>query len=138
MPGNAVRNWTLTPVLLPASRAANGGGGSLRQTEFAAMYLIQLFLPLRDNEGVAFPKAMYDQVRADLAEHFGGVTAFVRSPAVGLWEDDDGDVQRDDVVLLEVMADHVDHGWWAAYRKRLEQEFRQDEVLVRATRAERL
>lgn len=102
------------------------------------MHLIQLFLPLRDNDGQAFPKAMYDDVRAELAERFGGVTAFARSPALGLWEDDDGDVQRDDVVLLEVMTDHVDHGWWAAYRKRLEQRFRQDEVLVRATRIERL
>ena len=68
----------------------------------------------------------------------GGVTAFVRSPAVGAWEDHSGDVQRDDVVLFEVMADHVDHGWWAAYRAQLEQRFQQDEVLVRAVRAERL
>lgn len=102
------------------------------------MHLIQLFLPLRDNAGQAFPKARFDAVRSELAERFGGVTAFVRAPAVGLWEDDEGDVQRDDVVLLEVMAEHVDHGWWAAYRKDLEQRFAQDEVLVRATRVERL
>lgn len=102
------------------------------------MHLIQPFLPLRDNDGQAFPRALYDEVRAALAERFGGVTAFVRSPAVGLWEDDEGDVQRDDVVLLEVMADHVDHGWWVSYRKGLERRFRQDEVLVRATRVERL
>src|SRR5690606_4492255 len=65
-------------------------------------------------------------------------TAFVRSPAVGAWEDDDGRVQRDDVVLLEVMAEHVHHAWWANYRKALERRFRQDEVLIRATAVEQL
>ena len=102
------------------------------------MHLIQLFLPLYDNDGQAFAKPLFDTVRGELTERFGGVTAFVRSPAVGAWEDHSGDVQRDDVVLFEVMADHVDHGWWAAYRAQLEARFQQDEVLVRAVRAERL
>lgn len=47
-------------------------------------------------------------------------------------------MQRDEVVLVEVMADHVDHGWWAAYREDLQRRFRQDEVLVRAMAVERL
>ena len=102
------------------------------------MHLVQLFLPLRDNTGAPFPRALFDAVRAELAERFGGVTAFVRSPAVGLWEDGEGEVQRDDVVLLEVMADHIDHGWWASYRRTLQGRFRQDEVLVRASVVERL
>ncbi|WP_024869255.1 hypothetical protein [Pseudoxanthomonas suwonensis] len=102
------------------------------------MHLIQLYLPLRDNDGNAFPKAMFDAVREDLASRFGGVTAFVRSPAVGLWEDEDGSVQRDEVVLFEVMAAHVDHGWWAAYREDLQRRFRQEEILVRASAVERL
>jgi len=49
-----------------------------------------------------------------------------------------GAVQRDEVVLLEVMAEHVDHGWWAAYREDLQSRFRQDEVLIRASAMERL
>ena len=102
------------------------------------MHLVQLFLPLHDNAGNGFPRAMFDAVRADLASRYGGVTAFVRAPAVGLWEDEDGDVQRDDVVLFEVMADHVDHGAWAAYREDLQRRFAQDEVLVRAMAVERL
>ena len=102
------------------------------------MHLIQLFLPLYDNAGTAFPRPLFDAVRAELTERFGGVTAFVRSPAVGAWEDDRGDVQRDEVVLFEVMADHVDHGWWAACREDPQRRFRQDEVLVRAMAVERL
>ena len=102
------------------------------------MHLIQLFLPLHDNDGQPFPRALFDAVRAELAEAFGGVTAYTRAPATGLWEDDSGLVQRDDVLLFEVMADALDRAWWDAYRQTLEHRFRQDEVLVRATAVERL
>lgn len=102
------------------------------------VHLVELFLPLRDNAGLPFPRALYERVRADLAGRFGGVTAFTRAPATGLWEDGSGEVQRDEVVLFEVMVDHVDHGWWRDYRRALEAGFRQDEVLVRATAVERL
>ena len=77
-------------------------------------------------------------MRTELTDLFGGVTAFLRSPAVGAWEDDGGEVQRDQVVLFEVMAAQLDHGWWTNYRKQLQQRFRQDEVLVRAMAVERL
>ena len=102
------------------------------------MHLVQLFLPLHDNAGVPFERAQFDSVRTELTELFGGVTAFVRAPALGAWEDGGGQVQRDEVVLFEVMAAQVDHGWWARYRSQLQQRFRQDEVLVRAMAVERL
>lgn len=102
------------------------------------MYLIQIFLPVHDNDGNRFPRALLDPVREDLTEQFGGTTAFLRSPAVGAWEDDDGEVCRDDVVLLEVMSDAVEHGWWSRYRRDLEQRFGQEEILVRASALERL
>lgn len=102
------------------------------------MHLVQLFLPLYDNQGQPFPKASFDRVRLELADAFGGVTAFVRSPAVGLWEDDAGGVCRDDVVLFEVMVDTLDRAWWDAWRRTLEQRFGQEEILVRASAAERL
>ena len=40
------------------------------------MHLIQLFLPLYDNDGQAFAKPLFDTVRGELTERFGGVTAF--------------------------------------------------------------
>jgi hypothetical protein len=104
----------------------------------ARQTLVQLFLPLRDNAGNAYPKADFDRVRAELTDRFGGATAFLRAPAVGAWEDEEGDVQRDDVVLLEVMADRLDRDWWVAYRGTLEERFAQEEILVRATPVERL
>lgn len=102
------------------------------------MHLIQLFLPTRDPAGQPFDRALFAAVRAELTEAFGGVTAYQRAPAVGLWEDDGGDVQRDDVVLFETMAEQLDHGWWRRYRETLAQRFAQDEVLVRAWPCERL
>lgn len=101
-----------------------------------AMKLVQIFLPLYDNQGQPFPKALFDQVRESLVQRFGGVTAFVRSPAVGVWEDDAGALRRDDVVLFEVLADAVERDWWRACRHTLEKEFSQQEVLIRVTEVE--
>lgn len=102
------------------------------------MHLVQLLLPLADNDGQAFPRSAYDRVRYELAERHGGVTAYLRSPAEGLWKEDAGRVSRDDVVIYEVMTEALDHGWWAAYRRTLEARFRQEEVVVRASAIERL
>jgi hypothetical protein len=49
------------------------------------VYLIQFYLPVYDNDGRAFGRARFDEVRSELTEHFGGVTAYVRTPAVGEW-----------------------------------------------------
>jgi hypothetical protein len=103
-----------------------------------AMHVIEILLPLRDNQGKPFPRAALDRVRRELTERFGGVTAHLRAPAAGAWKDDDGDVDHDDVVIVEVMADALDRAWWARYRAELESRFRQDEILIRATECERL
>jgi hypothetical protein len=102
------------------------------------MHLIQLLLPVYGNDGAPFERTRFDAVRADLAEAFGGVTAYVRAPAIGLWEDEAGDCERDDVMLFEVLVESLDRAWWARYRESLEQRFAQDSVLVRALPVEQL
>jgi len=102
------------------------------------MHFVQILLPVRDNEGHAFGHEAFARVREELTERFGGVTAHLRSPAEGAWRDPGGGVDRDDVVILEVMADGLERGWWSQYRAELEERFRQDEVVVRATEMERL
>ena len=96
------------------------------------MHLIQLLLPLYDNAGQPFPPALYDGVRKELVERFGGLTTYSRAPAKGLWKEDGDPVRKDDIVVYEVMADAVDRAWWAGYRKELEAQFQQDELVVRA------
>lgn len=102
------------------------------------MYLIRLLLPLHDNQKKEFPAADFVQIRGDLTERFGGATAFVRAPAVGLWKEEDDEVVRDEVVLFEVMADRLDREWWAGYRLRLQSQFRQKELVVWASAITRL
>ena len=96
------------------------------------MYLIQMLLPVRDNEGNAFPRAELDRVRQELTERFGGATAYLRAPAAGLWKDEEGDVAPDDVVIVEAMAAHLEREWWRLYREELERRFRQEEIVIRA------
>ncbi|HSU12734.1 hypothetical protein [Longimicrobium sp.] len=96
------------------------------------MYLIQILLPLRDNEERPFPRDEFDRVRRELTERFGGTTFYTRAPAVGLWKDDEGEVSRDEVIVAEVMAEHQDREWWRLYRETLEGRFRQDQIVVRA------
>lgn len=101
-------------------------------------HLIEILLPLYDSHGTGIPKSLFDEVRAELADLFGGVTAFVRSPASGAWRDHGGHEAGDDVVVFEVMTAALDQRWWARYRMRLEWRFGQQEVMVRATSVERL
>jgi len=102
------------------------------------MHLIEILLPLADNEGKPFAADLHRQVRDELVEHFGGVTAFTRNPAEGLWKEGGGDPARDDIIIFEVMADWLDRGWWRGYRSELERRFRQDEIVIRAREVELL
>ena len=102
------------------------------------MHLIEILLPLADNEGKAFPPDVYDAVRSELVEHFGGVTAFTRAPAEGVWRQGGGKPERDQIIIFEVMADWLDRSWWRTYRAELERRFRQDEIVVRASEVELL
>ena len=100
------------------------------------MFLVEFFLPTADNHGAHFPHEDFDRVRRELTERFGGVTAFMRSPASGLWEDDEGRVRGDNLVSIEVMADVLDRDWWRGYREQLCTRFRQNEILMRASSCE--
>jgi hypothetical protein len=95
-------------------------------------YLVQILLPLYDNEGHAFGAHEYVQLRSELADRFGGVTAYTRAPARGVWKDDAGETSRDDIVIFEVMTETLDRAWWTEFRHELERRFRQESLIVRA------
>ena len=61
--------------------------------------LVQILLPLYDRAGRRFNGQLYDQVATELTECFGGVTAFMRAPATGLWRPTPGRTTSDDVVV---------------------------------------
>lgn len=104
------------------------------------MYLIQLLLPLYANDGQAFEARLYTGLRSELVQRFGGLTMYVRAPARGLWQQGSapGDsaarakIDTDELLIYEVMADELDEQWWSACRRDLEQQFRQQSLVVRA------
>ena len=100
------------------------------------MVLIQLLLPTHaaGAEGVA-PLA---ETRRELAERFNGLTAYLRSPAKGLWVAPDGHVEQDDVVMVEVVTDTFDRAWWRAYSARLAVRFGQESIHLRTMQVEML
>lgn len=102
------------------------------------MHVIHLLLPLSDNRGERLDSQLFGQVRGELAERFGGVTAFLRSPALGFWKEKTSEINRDEVVMFEVHADKLERHWWANYRTKLEERFQQKEVVIWAVDATRL
>ena len=101
------------------------------------MQLVQILLPLRDNAGRPYPPDILNSVSHELAARFGGVTAYSRAPAHGLWLDTDH-IQRDDVVAVEVMVEFVDPSWWKSFRELLQRILNQKEIVVRAHVIDRL
>jgi hypothetical protein len=100
------------------------------------MYLVEIFLPLTDNEGLPFPPDQHEGVERALADRFGGVTAYPRAPASGLWKVSPTKSQQDDLVVYEVMTKELDASWWSDYRQHLERVFRQEKLLIRAQQIE--
>ena len=102
------------------------------------MHLVQILVPLFDNEGRRVENATFQAIRDELTQRFGGLTAYTRSPAEGLWTDRHDVVSRDDIVMVEVMVEELEHAWWVDYRHGLEQRLRQQFVVVRAHPIEQL
>jgi hypothetical protein len=65
------------------------------------------------------------------------MTFYRNAPAEGLWKDD-GEIERDAIVVAELMVDAVDEIWWREYRRELERWFKQDEIIVRVLAMRRL
>jgi hypothetical protein len=101
-------------------------------------HLVQILVPRVPDPHRSASGALIRELMAELTQRFGGATAFARSPAVGLWRDDDDRTERDDIVVLEIMVERLEREWWRSLRARLESRLGQDEVVIRASPIERL
>jgi hypothetical protein len=72
-----------------------------------------------------------------LTDKFGGATSFLRAPGQGLW-DSGGDVERDNIGVIEVMTHELDHPFWQAFREKLERELSHEEIVIRAQEVRQL
>ena len=94
------------------------------------MVLVQILLPLADNRGRPFDPDYFAALRAELTARFGGLTAFTRAPAEGVWAHG-GRKSRDQIVVVEVMAKTMDRPWWRYLRQRLERDLKQEKLIIR-------
>jgi hypothetical protein len=99
-------------------------------------FLIQILLPRRSNTDPQGRDADFADTRAELVERYDGVTAYLRSPAQGAWTGPDGQVERDEVVMIEVVTDTFERAWWRAYAEKLAKRFHQEAIHIRALSAE--
>jgi len=125
-----------------SSRAETIGGARRVDQRSASVrvlrvHLVQLLLPVYDKAGAPLAQELYEAIRQELVARFGGLTAYTRAPARGLWADG-ARVDKDDIVVYEVMVDALDTGWWSQYRTLLEQRFAQQELMIRALETRRL
>lgn len=104
----------------------------------ASGYLVQLILPLYDGNGQPVGRAAFAAIRRELTDAFGGTTAYTRAPAEGTWEDPGGRIHHDDVIVVEVMTERLDRGWWRRYAEELARRFDQEALVIRAMAFESL
>lgn len=102
------------------------------------MQLIQILLPLYNNEKQIYQENVFSSIKQELTEKFGGITVYTRSPATGLWKENENKTVRDDIVIYEVMAKDLDSNWWINYREKLQKIFQQNEIVFRTWKAELL
>lgn len=103
------------------------------------MHLVEILLPLRGNDGTPLPAKEFTRVRDILTRRFGGLTAFTRAPAEGVWKAPANDeVSHDDIAVIEVMADSIDAEWWERFRGELEMRLGQEQIVIRSHQIRRL
>jgi hypothetical protein len=95
------------------------------------MFVVELFIPLEKPDGTPTPPETLERIKSELTERFGGVTAFLQSPAEGAWKPKSRAIIHDRVAIFEVMVRDVDTVWWRGYRQQLEAELEQEQILAR-------
>jgi hypothetical protein len=78
-----------------------------------------------------FEQKLYTEVRNELVDRFGGITAYTRAPVHGLWQESE-QIVRDDLIIYEIMVEKLEEEWWRGYRVILENRFQQQSLVVRA------
>lgn len=96
-------------------------------------HLIQIFLP----SNVDGARHKIETVEQQLLDRFGGVTLNINTPAKGIWERG-AHVERDNIIVVAVMAEKLDRDWWRNYRQQLQRTFDQEEILIIATQVDQL
>jgi len=95
--------------------------------------LIQILLPARGSDEAVADDVSLSRTRDELVREFGGLTAYLRSPASGVWTSPEAGVEEEAMVMVEILADAFDVGWWRSYAETLKRRFSQETMLIRAS-----
>lgn len=98
--------------------------------------LFQILLPLFNRDGEPIAVEYYKDLRAELTQHFGGLTTYSRAPATGVWKDPNDDLAVDKIIVYEVISDERNLKYWKNLKNALEKKFDQDEILIRCLNIE--
>ncbi|WGQ10697.1 inorganic diphosphatase [Pedobacter gandavensis] len=99
-------------------------------------WLVEIFLPLYDDNGRVFPETSYAELRKELTAKFGGLTEYSRNMAKGFWKPKEGKVERDELLVFEVMCAELDPDFWERLKLRLLKIFKQDSLIIRCSKIE--
>jgi hypothetical protein len=94
-------------------------------------HLVQMLLPLGAVNAQADGAAVFEGIKRELTERFGGITAYTRTQAEGRWAGAHG-TEREEIVVFEVLCGELDMPWWRNYRERLERQLREQTTVMRA------
>ncbi|PPK98941.1 hypothetical protein [Parapedobacter indicus] len=95
------------------------------------MKLVQVFVPLTDNDGNRFSESYFETLKSDLNEKFGGVTVYKQMPIEGFWKETEKKTEKDVLAIFEVLVDVMDTPYWKQLKVQLETNFRQKDLLIR-------
>ena len=93
------------------------------------MKLVQLFIPLYDNDGEPFNDDHFVKLKDELNLNFGGVTIY--RPATGFWNRSERPAQKDEILIYEVMVKHIESTYWKGLKERLMAQLRQETMVFR-------
>ncbi|WP_316812334.1 inorganic diphosphatase [Pedobacter heparinus] len=98
--------------------------------------LVEIFLPLRNARGEVFPEKIYAELRKELTTKFGGLTEYSRNPVKGFWKPGKGNIEHDELLVIEVMCAEIDPEFWDKLKLRLLKIFKQDSIVIRCSQIE--
>jgi hypothetical protein len=88
-------------------------------------YLVRILLPKETGHGKQIEQERYEDLLTELTGKFGGATSFTRAPGRGLWWSG-GEIQRDNIAVIEVMAGRLEPEHWKRLRERLKRQLSQE------------
>lgn len=100
-------------------------------------HLVQILLPTRTGDSEQVDRGWFEALLVELTMKFGGATSFLRTPGEGLWQVA-GEVEQDNIAVVEVMTDELNPAFWSSLRRRLEKDLCQREIVIRAEKIIRL